>query len=261
MISEVVLNELKARFFHESYDLPADCAEQRLQRMAKVQDLYYYYVDFLCSRNKCDSLDSILHQLCPVLGWSIPAADVAWVEFEDHRAKATRCGGILFNETNDAVLLVQGCQSRTRNGRNWFFPAGKQELGESEHESAIREVAEEVGYTAAHDKTALEWVSDRSKKHYFLVFRSVPTAFRFRPKLRHEIGAVRWVPLTRLAHTLPSYCTGLAARVVALADAPSQRTRNTRQGNWRAQDSRMDSNDSERSDPPNPAGNASVVSG
>lgn len=51
--------------------------------------------------------------------------------------------GILFNENGDVLI-----QKRERNamlGGLWEFPGGKQEPGESIHETCAREVAEEVG--------------------------------------------------------------------------------------------------------------------
>ena len=51
------------------------------------------------------------------------------------------CGAIVFKEMEGAlyVLVIQ------HGAGHWSFPKGHMEAGESEHETAIREVAEETG--------------------------------------------------------------------------------------------------------------------
>ena len=52
------------------------------------------------------------------------------------------CGGIIFYKTkqNTKILLV-----KNNNGRYWSFPKGHIEEGETEQETAIREIKEETG--------------------------------------------------------------------------------------------------------------------
>ena len=52
------------------------------------------------------------------------------------------CGGIIFYKTrqNTRILLV-----KNNNGRYWSFPKGHIEEGETEQETAIREIKEETG--------------------------------------------------------------------------------------------------------------------
>ena len=52
------------------------------------------------------------------------------------------CGGIIFYKTkqNTKILLV-----KNNNGRYWSFPKGHIEDGETEQETAIREIKEETG--------------------------------------------------------------------------------------------------------------------
>ena len=54
------------------------------------------------------------------------------------------CGGIIFYKTkqNTKILLV-----KNNNGRYWSFPKGHIEEGETEQETAIREIKEETGLT------------------------------------------------------------------------------------------------------------------
>lgn len=52
------------------------------------------------------------------------------------------CGAIIFHRMNDAknILII-----KNRDGKHWGFPKGHVEASETEHETAIREVFEEVG--------------------------------------------------------------------------------------------------------------------
>ena len=54
------------------------------------------------------------------------------------------CGAIVFHRFKDGVkvLLV-----KNRNGKYWSFPKGHMEKGESEHQTAAREIKEETGLT------------------------------------------------------------------------------------------------------------------
>ena len=52
------------------------------------------------------------------------------------------CGAVVFHRGRDGirVLLVRNC-----NGKYWSFPKGHMEVGENEHQTALREVYEETG--------------------------------------------------------------------------------------------------------------------
>ncbi len=54
------------------------------------------------------------------------------------------CGAIVFHNFKDGVkvLLV-----KNKNGKYWSFPKGHMEKGESEHQTAAREIKEETGLT------------------------------------------------------------------------------------------------------------------
>ncbi len=54
------------------------------------------------------------------------------------------CGAIVFHHFKDGVkvLLV-----KNKNGKYWSFPKGHMEKGESEHQTAAREIKEETGLT------------------------------------------------------------------------------------------------------------------
>ncbi len=52
------------------------------------------------------------------------------------------CGAVVFTRRADGIrlLLVRNC-----NGKYWSFPKGHMEVGENEHQTALREVFEETG--------------------------------------------------------------------------------------------------------------------
>lgn len=52
------------------------------------------------------------------------------------------CGAVVFHRGKDGIklLLVRNC-----NGKYWSFPKGHMEVGENEHQTALREVYEETG--------------------------------------------------------------------------------------------------------------------
>ena len=101
----------------------------------------------------------------------------------------------------DEVLLVERTKPPIRN--RWSIPGGAQEIGETVHEAALRELMEETGLEA--DLIGLIDVVDsitrdqdsRVQFHYTLVdfaaeWRSGEAA------AADDVGAVRWVPLADL---------------------------------------------------------------
>ncbi len=101
----------------------------------------------------------------------------------------------------DEVLLVERAKPPIRN--RWSIPGGAQEIGETVHEAALRELMEETGLEA--DIIGLIDVVDsitrdqdsRIRFHYTLVdfaaeWRSGEAA------AADDVGAVRWVPLADL---------------------------------------------------------------
>lgn len=104
------------------------------------------------------------------------------------------CGGIIFykGRSNIRILLV-----KNYNGRYWSFPKGHIEIGETEQETAIREIKEETGLDVEIKKGFRE-VSDynpfgKIQKHvvFFLA-----QAFTENVKLQEEeIAEYIWVDL------------------------------------------------------------------
>lgn len=66
------------------------------------------------------------------------------------------CGAILLRKDTDCdrVMII-----RHKNGGHWSFPKGHVEKGETETETAIREIKEETGYDAIIDTGFRETVT------------------------------------------------------------------------------------------------------
>ena len=52
------------------------------------------------------------------------------------------CGGLVFRRQNDLIQLLL---IKHKKGGHWSFPKGHVEAGESERETAMREILEETG--------------------------------------------------------------------------------------------------------------------
>jgi 8-oxo-dGTP pyrophosphatase MutT (NUDIX family) len=99
-------------------------------------------------------------------------------------------GGIVVRRDGDETqfLLVH------RPRGDWTFPKGKAERGETDEETALREVEEETGLTCALGEKAGETeyrdAAGRPKvaRYWFMEPRSVARAFT----PNHEIDGVRW---------------------------------------------------------------------
>ncbi len=101
----------------------------------------------------------------------------------------------------DEVLLVERTKPPIRN--RWSIPGGAQEIGETVHEAALRELVEETGLEA--DIIGLIDVVDsitrdqdsRVQFHYTLV--DFAAEWRSGEAVAaDDVGAVRWVPLADL---------------------------------------------------------------
>ena len=124
------------------------------------------------------------------------------------------CGGIIFYKTrqNTKVLLV-----KNNNGRYWSFPKGHIEEGETEQETAIREIKEETGL----DVTLVPGFREISEYCPFGKIRKrvvffLAQAFTDNVKIQEEeIASYIWVDLQQ-ARKLCSYDNDL--RIIEKAD-------------------------------------------
>ena len=132
------------------------------------------------------------------------------------------CGGIIFYKTkqNTKILLV-----KNNNGRYWSFPKGHIEEGETEQETAIREIKEETGLDVTIVKNFRE-ISEycpfgkiRKRVVFFLA-----RAFTDNVKIQEEeIDSYIWVDLQQ-ARKLCSYDNDL--RIIEKAETTIHLMRN-----------------------------------
>ncbi len=132
------------------------------------------------------------------------------------------CGGIIFYKTkqNTKILLV-----KNSNGRYWSFPKGHIEEGETEQETAIREIKEETGLDVTIVKNFRE-ISEycpfgkiRKRVVFFLA-----RAFTDNVKIQEEeIDSYIWVDLQQ-ARKLCSYDNDL--RIIEKAETTIHLMRN-----------------------------------
>ena len=132
------------------------------------------------------------------------------------------CGGIIFYKTrqNVKILLV-----KNNNGRYWSFPKGHIEDGETEQETAIREIKEETGL----DVTLVNSFREISEYCPFGKIRKrvvffLARAFTDNVKIQEEeIDSYIWVDLQQ-ARKLCSYDNDL--RIIEKAELTIQFSKN-----------------------------------
>ncbi len=111
------------------------------------------------------------------------------------------CGGIVYRKYhgNTEILLIKHI-----NSGHWSFPKGHVEEGETEIETAVREIKEETGVDVIVDPTFRELVTYSPKKDT----QKVVVYFIARAKKcslvpqENEIAEVKWVEITRACDLL-----------------------------------------------------------
>ncbi len=102
------------------------------------------------------------------------------------------CGAVVLrkNQGTWETLLIA-----TRNG-HWSFPKGHQEFGETEQETAQREILEETGVTIQIDQGFRRELPtiEKNNKRLIVCFIAYFQSGEARPQLE-EIGGLTWVPL------------------------------------------------------------------
>jgi 8-oxo-dGTP pyrophosphatase MutT (NUDIX family) len=113
------------------------------------------------------------------------------------------CGAIVYRKYhgNLQILLIKHV-----NSGHWSFPKGHVENGETEEETARREIMEETNVDVTIDTTFRETVSYSPKKDTCKVvvyFLARAKSFSYIPKL-DEISEVKWVDID-LARNILTY--------------------------------------------------------
>lgn len=111
------------------------------------------------------------------------------------------CGAIVYRKShgNTEILLIKHL-----NSGHWSFPKGHVEAGETEYETASREVREETGIDIIIYPTFREIVSYSPKKDTFkdvVYFLAKAKNFDCTPQ-EDEISEVKWVEIDRALQLL-----------------------------------------------------------
>ena len=111
------------------------------------------------------------------------------------------CGAIVYRRShgNIEILLI-----RHINSGHWSFPKGHVEPGETEVETAIREIREETSIDVIIDPTFRETVSyspKRDTQKVVVYFIGKAKNFDYVPQ-EEEISEVRWVDIGHASHML-----------------------------------------------------------
>ena len=104
------------------------------------------------------------------------------------------CGAVVYRYDNNhlSILLLRHC-----NGCHWSFPKGHMEAGESERQTALREILEETGLHVslkAGFRYAVEYSPKPGVRKQVIYFLGQAD---HSPLVRQveEIGEIRWAPI------------------------------------------------------------------
>ncbi len=111
------------------------------------------------------------------------------------------CGAVIYRKFhgNTELLLIKHV-----NGGHWSFPKGHVEAGETEEETAKREIMEETGLEVVLDTSFREVVSYSPKKDTkkdVIYFLAKAVNYDFTPQ-QEEIAQIRWVEINRTQSVL-----------------------------------------------------------
>ncbi|MCD8218896.1 MAG: NUDIX domain-containing protein [Ruminococcus sp.] len=113
------------------------------------------------------------------------------------------CGAIIYRKShgNTEILLIKHV-----NSWYWSFPKGHMEVGETEIETAVREIKEETSIDVILDPTfreTISYFSKRNTKKTVVYFIARARNYDFMPQ-EEEIAEIRWVDIS-YASTILAY--------------------------------------------------------
>lgn len=135
-----LLDDLSTRFI---LNMPSDERNDLIRVCFQIEAAYWFYLDFYCS--KTDQQPKLVRmnfgRFAHIMFNHVPSLQPLLDDFEvilnkwyGYKCAVPCCGGILLDHSMQYVLLVQGMS------KNWSFPKGKMNEGESLIDCAIREV-------------------------------------------------------------------------------------------------------------------------
>lgn len=172
--------------------------ESIVTAMLRLETAHWHYVDYIQPQHP---------ELPPLRFKNFVSVYLPWLRgdqlfeamklFNRYKKTLPIFGSIILNPEMSKVLLVQNV-----NSTSWSFPKGKQELGESELTSVVRETLEETNFLIA-DKVDLQ-KRLRHRKAVFFIIENVPEWTWFVPWKRTEICNIAWHEVEQL-NTDPMY--------------------------------------------------------
>ena len=111
------------------------------------------------------------------------------------------CGAIVYRKHhgNIELLLVQ-----SQNCGHWSFPKGHVEEGETEEQTAIREIKEETGIDVILDTSFRKVITYAPKKETtkdVIYFLAKATSYEYTPQ-EEEIARIKWVEINHAGEIL-----------------------------------------------------------
>lgn len=142
--------------------------------------------------------------------------------------EAVSAGGLVYDDRPDGRWVVLISRRSAAGALHWTLPKGRLEDGETAEQAAVREVAEETGFSGRIEEPLgtidywFVWRPDQVRYHkyvhYFLMRYEGPAAA---PR-DDEAEDVEWVPLeealTRLTHPNERELVGKARPAAVLSD-------------------------------------------
>ena len=111
------------------------------------------------------------------------------------------CGAIVYRKFhgNIELLLI-----KNQNGGHWSFPKGHVEEGETEEQTAIREIMEETGIEVMLDTAVPPVITYSPKKETakdVIFFLAKAVTYDYTPQ-EEEIAQIKWVEINHAASIL-----------------------------------------------------------
>lgn len=113
------------------------------------------------------------------------------------------CGAIVYRKFHGNVELLL---IKNTNGGHWSFPKGHVEKGETEEETALREIKEETGIDVVLDTSFRQVITYAPKKEIVkdvIYFLAKAITYDYTPQ-EEEIAQIKWVEINH-ANTILSY--------------------------------------------------------
>jgi 8-oxo-(d)GTP phosphatase len=127
-------------------------------------------------------------------------------------------GGLLWRRNDEAVVEV-ALVHRPRYD-DWSFPKGKRDPGETDEDTALREVLEETGYVAriTHELPSLDYVLPSGQPKVVAWFAMEVTSGEF--TVNDEVDQLVWLPMAEAAGRLSQPSDGMLLEVLDLVHLP-----------------------------------------